>query len=172
MCWPSFGGLKFFSSSLKPNLFPFNWHLNMLFACYYTQNHKSQNQLLPEPHQEKNRVFTFSSIWIIHCKCLVLPNKTSPLLIQKPQEGKSALLRHPVSYNIEKYFLQNFIILFFFEGGACRVALFCFIWESVRKRKRIREMWELSNRSSLTKTSPLKAATSRGGRNTVAENTE
>lgn len=40
-----------------------------------------------------------------------------------------------------------------------RVALFCFIWESVRKRdgerenKKDREMRELSNRSSLTKTS-------------------
>lgn len=54
-----------------------------------------------------------ASIWIIHWKCLVLPNKTSPLLTQEPQEGKSALLRHPVSYNIEKYFLQNF----FFLGG-------------------------------------------------------
>lgn len=102
-------------------------------------------------------VFTFSSIWIIHWKCLVLPNKTSPFIIQKPQEGKSALLRHPVSYNIEKYFLQNFIILFFLKRGACRVALFCFIWEGVRKRERIREMRELSNRSSLTKTSPLKS---------------
>ncbi len=54
-----------------------------------------------------------ASIWIIHWECLVLPNKTSPLLTQEPQEGKSALLRHPVSYNIEKYFLQNF----FFLGG-------------------------------------------------------